>query len=73
MATIKNTEKLEEVVVTAEVETITAWYTPQIPVSHGPAEYGGLPGLILELITAMVCAQPGNYIKLINKIVKMLA
>ena len=29
--------------------TITAWYTPQIPVSHGPAEFQGLPGLILEL------------------------
>jgi len=30
---------------------ITAWYTPQIPVSQGPAEYWGLPGLILELST----------------------
>ena len=28
--------------------TITAWYTPQIPVSAGPAGYHGLPGLILE-------------------------
>ena len=28
--------------------TITAWYTPQIPVSFGPAGYHGLPGLILE-------------------------
>jgi GLPGLI family protein len=28
--------------------TITAWYTPQIPVSSGPAGYHGLPGLILE-------------------------
>ena len=56
----KNTEKLEEVVVSAEVETITAWYTPQIPVSHGPAEYGGLPGLILELTTentVMLCTK----------------
>ena len=56
----KNTEKLDEIVVTAEVETITAWYTPQIPVSHGPAEYGGLPGLILELTTentVMLCTK----------------
>ncbi len=28
---------------------VTAWYTPQIPVQHGPANYGGLPGLILEV------------------------
>ena len=56
----KKVEKLDEVVVSAEVETITAWYTPQIPVSHGPAEYGGLPGLILELTTGstvMLCTK----------------
>lgn len=29
--------------------TITAWYTPQIPVTHGPDEYWGLPGLIMEV------------------------
>ncbi len=26
-----------------------AWFTPEIPVPFGPAGYGGLPGLILEL------------------------
>lgn len=39
---------------------IEAWYTPQIPVSHGPSEYGGLPGLILEVSagnTTMVCTK----------------
>ena len=29
--------------------TISAWYTPQIPVSAGPGNYHGLPGLILEV------------------------
>jgi GLPGLI family protein len=29
----------------------TAWYTPEIPVSHGPSYYWGLPGLILEVST----------------------
>lgn len=28
---------------------VTVWYTPDIPVPHGPEEYWGLPGLILEL------------------------
>ncbi|WP_203257588.1 GLPGLI family protein [Hyunsoonleella ulvae] len=29
--------------------TTTVWYTPQIPVSNGPLNYFGLPGLILEV------------------------
>jgi len=40
--------------------TITAWYTPQIPVSTGPDTYYGLPGLILELNagrTTMLCTE----------------
>jgi GLPGLI family protein len=32
-----------------EERTVTAWYTPQIPVNNGPAQYQGLPGLILEV------------------------
>lgn len=39
---------------------IEAWYSPQIPVSHGPAEYWGLPGLILEVSagnTTMLCSK----------------
>jgi len=28
---------------------ITAWYCPTIPIRFGPKEFGGLPGLILEL------------------------
>ena len=29
---------------------VTAWYCPEIPYSFGPKGYGGLPGLIVELI-----------------------
>ena len=29
--------------------TLVAWYTPDIPISNGPRDYGGLPGLILEV------------------------
>lgn len=39
---------------------VTAWYTPQIPVSTGPGEYQGLPGLILEVTadkTVMLCTK----------------
>ena len=39
---------------------VTAWYTPQIPVSNGPGEYHGLPGLILEVQadrTVMLCTK----------------
>ncbi len=39
---------------------IEAWYSPEIPVSHGPGEYWGLPGLILEVSagnTTMLCSK----------------
>jgi len=48
--------KIPEVKMT-EVE---AWYTPQIPVGHGPGEYWGLPGLILEVSagnTTILCSK----------------
>ena len=43
-----------------DMTQVVAWYTPQIPVSHGPAEYWGLPGLILEVNaggTTMLCSK----------------
>ena len=39
---------------------VVAWYSPQIPISQGPLEYWGLPGLILEVNvgnTTMLCSK----------------
>lgn len=41
-------------------QLITAWFTPDIPVSQGPGPYWGLPGLILEVNdgrTVILCTQ----------------
>lgn len=40
--------------------TVTAWYTPEIPVNQGPDNYWGLPGLILEVNdgkTVLLCSK----------------
>lgn len=40
--------------------TITVWYTPEIPISQGPGEYWGLPGLIMEVSdanTVILCSK----------------
>jgi GLPGLI family protein len=38
-----------QAIATQDSTTIEAWFTPDIPVPAGPAQYGGLPGLILTL------------------------
>lgn len=61
-----NAEDANSAEATSEPEVkmteVVAWYTPQIPVSTGPGEYWGLPGLILEVNT-------GNTTMLCSKIV----
>lgn len=52
--TLKKQEKLLE-----SMKNITVWYTPQIPVQHGPG-LNGLPGLILEVNmgnTTILCSK----------------
>jgi len=55
----KTTVISDEIEIPKEV-IVTAWYTPQIPVSHGPGEFWGLPGLILEIQndrTTILCSK----------------
>ncbi len=54
--------KIDEVFKQDPTTQVTAWFTPQIPVQHGPGEYSGLPGLILEV-------NAGRTTLLCNKIV----
>ena len=49
----------DEIEMPKQIE-VTAWYTPQIPISNGPGEYWGLPGLILEINsgrTTILCTE----------------
>ena len=51
-------EEDEEALVNDEV--VTAWYTLDIPISNGPLDYHGLPGLILEVNegrTSILCSK----------------
>ncbi len=46
--------------------SITAWYSPEIPINQGPEGYWGLPGLILEVTagkTTILCSKVALNIK----------
>lgn len=56
-----------------KTRTTTAWYTLDIPVEHGPDEYWGLPGLILEvtdgefsLMCTKVVLNPREEVKIVR-------
>lgn len=56
----KSEEGESDLEVKMDTIKIEAWFTPQVPVSHGPADYWGLPGLILEIsdgTTQYVCTK----------------
>lgn len=58
-AETKTTNFMDSMEMPKEV-TLTAWYTPDIPVNTGPANYWGLPGLILEVSdgkTTVLCSK----------------
>ena len=59
LAENKSDDPMDEMEIPKTTEVI-AWYTPQIPVAQGPAEYWGLPGLILEVSagnTTLLCSE----------------
>lgn len=56
----KKTEEGEAAELEIDMTAVEAWYTLQIPVGHGPLEYWGLPGLILEVSadnTTLLCSK----------------
>lgn len=59
--------------ISAHTFEMEAWYTPEIPLPYGPAGFGGLPGLILELkyspvvlVAEKITQNPRNGIKKIK-------
>jgi GLPGLI family protein len=66
-----NSDESKEPEVTKEKVTVTAWYTPEVPVNAGPGMYWGLPGLILEvndgsqtIVCSKIVLNPKNKVKI---------
>lgn len=58
----QKTDSIAGTAITPEIEMteVVAWYSPQVPLSQGPLEYSGLPGLILEVNvgnTTILCSK----------------
>lgn len=56
----QNANKDEEKNLNESITEIIAWFSPQIPISQGPSEFYGLPGLILEVncgTTSILCSK----------------
>lgn len=67
---VNGDKEFDNEVVKKEIEVV-AWYTPQIPVNNGPANYHGLPGLILEvndgdqtIMCSKIVLNPENKVKI---------
>lgn len=66
-----NSDESKEPEVAKEEVTVTAWYTPEVPVNAGPGMYWGLPGLILEvndgsqtIVCSKIVLNPKNKVKI---------
>ena len=56
----EKTKSITEDIEIPKTINVIAWYTPQIPISQGPGEFWGLPGLILEVnadLTTILCSK----------------